>query len=241
MEIFPAIDLRGGQVVRLHQGDYGKMTVYSSSPTEVARDFLARGARNLHVVDLDGAKDGALSNYDTICDILRVGGLSVQVGGGIRDEERIRRYLDLGVDRVILGTAALDRPFLAKMLAKFGPHIAVGVDAKDGRMAVRGWLEISDVDSVQFCRDLAGMGVATIIYTDIARDGAMSGTNLELYRQLKQDVSCRIIASGGVSFEHEITELASIGMYGAIVGKALYTGAIDLRRAIELADAEVCV
>ncbi|WP_396327247.1 1-(5-phosphoribosyl)-5-[(5-phosphoribosylamino)methylideneamino]imidazole-4-carboxamide isomerase [Hydrogenoanaerobacterium sp.] len=236
MEIFPAIDLRNGQAVRLKQGDYDQMTVYSSSPADVAAEFKAQGARNLHVVDLDGAKDGTLSNFDTICEIIKTGGLSVQVGGGIRDEQRIQKYLDLGVERVILGTSALDRAFLTKMLVKFGSHIAVGVDAKDGKIAIKGWREVCDVDSVQFCRELAGIGVQTIIYTDIAKDGAMGGTNMAIYRQLAKEVSCRIIASGGVSFEHEIPQLAALGTYGAIIGKAVYTGAISLARAIALAD-----
>lgn len=237
MEIFPAIDLRDGKAVRLMQGDYDQMTVYSSSPADVAAGFQAQGARCLHVVDLDGAKDDSLSNYNTICEIVEAGQFSVQVGGGIRTEERVRKYLDLGVERVILGTAALDIPFLSHMINKFDGHIAVGVDSKDGKIAIKGWREVCDVDSIQFCRDLAGIGVQTIIYTDISKDGAMNGTNLAIYQQLISEVKCNIIASGGVSFEHEIPTLAKLGAYGAIIGKALYTGAIDLSRAIALADA----
>lgn len=237
MEVFPAIDLSGGKVVRLRQGNYDQMTVYSSSPVDVAVDFQAQGARSLHVVDLDGAKDDALSNYDTICEVIRAGQLSVQVGGGIRNEDRVRKYLDLGVERVILGTAALDRDFLSHMLSKFGGHIAVGVDSKGGKLAVKGWREVCDVDSVQFCHNLACIGVQTIIYTDISRDGELSGANHEIYKQLLSQVQCNIIASGGVSYEHEITQLAKIGVHGAIIGKALYTGAIDLARAIQLAGA----
>lgn len=236
MEIFPAIDLRNGQAVRLKQGDYNQITVYSSSPADVAREFKAQGARNLHVVDLDGAKDGSLSNFDTVCEIIKTGELSVQVGGGIRDEQRIQKYLNLGVERVILGTSALDRKFLTHMLAKFGSQIAVGVDAKNGKVAIKGWREVCDIDSVQFCRELADIGVQTIIYTDISKDGAMSGTNMEIYHQLAKEVNCRIIASGGVCFEHEISQLSALGTYGAIIGKAIYTGAIDLAKAIAIAD-----
>lgn len=239
MEIFPAIDLLGGKAVRLKHGDYNQVTVYSDNPVETAAGFKANGARHLHLVDLDGARDGTPENYDCICDIIKTCKLPVQVGGGIRDEQCIKKYLSLGAQRVILGTAALERAFLEKMRAKFGSGIAVGVDAKDGKIAIKGWIEVCDVDSVQFCRDLARIGIENIIYTDIAKDGGQSGTNLEVYRRLAREVDCNIIASGGVSYEDEITELAKIGVYGAVLGKAVYTGKLELSRAILIADGKL--
>lgn len=237
MELFPAIDLRNGQAVRLLQGDYNQMTVYDNDPLAVARRFQAEGARNLHVVDLDGAKDGSLANFETIRALVAQGGLFVEVGGGIRDEERIRTYLELGVGRVILGTVAVqDFAFVERMAARYGSRIAVGVDAKGGQVAVNGWLEVTDVPSLDFCRRLRDAGVQTVIYTDIARDGAMSGTNLEVYRELQQIEGLQVIASGGISFAYEITELKQIGVYGAIVGKALYTGALQLAEILRLAE-----
>ena len=234
MEIFPAIDLRSGQVVRLTQGDYDKMVVYSEDPAEIARQFKAQGTKNLHIVDLDGAKDGRLVNFDTIKDIVSQGGLFVQVGGGIRDEERIRQYLDLGVHRVILGTVAVtDFAFLERMVAKYREKIAVGVDAKDGYVAIHGWKETTDISSLEFCQKLADIGVKTVIYTDIAKDGELSGTNLEVYRTLSR-MDLDIVASGGISFEHEIIELKEMNIYAAIVGKAIYTDTLDLQKIIEL-------
>lgn len=235
MELFPAIDLRNGQAVRLFQGDYDQMTVYSEDPVQVARNFKAKGAVNLHLVDLDGAKDGRLVNFDTIQKIVKDAGMFVEVGGGIRDEERIRQYLDLGVGRVILGTIAVKDPeFLQQMVRKYGEKIAVGVDAKDGFVAVNGWKEVTDKDSMEFCRYLAGIGVKTVIYTDIARDGGLQGTNLDAYEALSSIEGLDIVASGGISFEREITALKD-RVYGAILGKALYSGVLDLEKAIELA------
>ena len=234
MEIFPAIDLRSGQVVRLTQGDYDKMVIYSDDPKEIARQFKANGAKNLHVVDLDGAKDGRLVNFDTIKDIVSQGGLFVQVGGGIRDEQRILQYLDLGVHRVILGTVAVtDFAFLERMVARYREKIAVGVDAKDGYVAIHGWNETTDISSLEFCQKLADIGVRTVIYTDIAKDGELSGTNLEVYRTLSR-MDLDIVASGGISFEHEIIELKEMNIYAAIVGKAIYTDTLDLQKIIEL-------
>jgi len=236
MEIFPAIDLRGGQVVRLTQGDYDKMDIYSADPREIARQFKAQGAKNLHIVDLDGAKDGWLVNFDSIKSIASEGGLFLQVGGGIRNEERICQYLDLGVHRVILGTVAVtDFPLLKRMVAKYREHIAVGVDARDGFVAIQGWRKVTDIPALEFCERLAGIGVKTVIYTDISRDGALSGTNLEVYRSLSQ-MALDIIASGGISYYEEILELKALGIYGAIIGKALYTGSLDLKKVIELAN-----
>ena len=233
MQIFPAIDLRGGQVVRLYQGDYDKETVYAADPCAVARDFLAAGAKYLHVVDLDGARDGTLANFETIAAIARQGGLYIEVGGGIRTEDRIRQYLDLGVGRCILGTIAVkDFAFTARMARTYGDRIAVGVDARDGYVAVSGWKELSQEKGVDFCRRLRDAGVKTVIYTDISRDGAEAGTNLDLYRQLAEIDGLDITASGGVSSIEELKELQKIGTRAAILGKALYTGQLDLKTVI---------
>ena len=234
MQIFPAIDLSGGQVVRLYQGDYDKMTVYGADPCAVAREFMAAGAKYLHVVDLDGAKDGTLANFDSIAALAEQGGLYIEVGGGIRTEERIQKYLDLGVSRCILGTIAVkDFEFTARMAKKYGDKIAVGVDARDGYVAVSGWLETSKEKGVDFCRRLRDAGVQTVIYTDISRDGAEQGTNLELYRELAGIEGLSITASGGVSSIDELKELQTIGTYAAILGKALYTGRLDLAEVIK--------
>ena len=233
MEIFPAIDLRGGQVVRLYQGDYDWETVYDADPCAVARRFRDAGARFLHVVDLDGAKDGTLANFDTIAAIARQGSLSIEVGGGIRTEERIRRYLDLGVDRCILGTIAVrDFEFTRRMAEAYGPKVAVGVDARDGFVAISGWKELSDERGVDFCRRLRDVGVRRVIYTDISRDGAESGTNLDLYRELTTIDGLEITASGGVSSLEELRTLRDMGVRAAILGKALYTGRLDLAAVI---------
>ena len=233
MQIFPAIDLRGGQVVRLYQGDYDRETVYAADPCAVARSFLAAGARYLHVVDLDGAKDGTLANFDTIAAIVKQGGLYIEVGGGIRTEDRIRQYLDLGVGRCILGTIAVkDFAFTERMARTYGDRIAVGVDARDGYVAVSGWKELSAERGVDFCRRLRDAGVKTVIYTDISRDGAEAGTNLDLYRELSEIQGLDITASGGVSSIEELKELQRIGTRAAILGKALYTGRLDLKTVI---------
>ena len=236
MKLFPAIDLRGGQVVRLTQGDYDRMTVYGADPCAQARAFLSAGAKYLHVVDLDGAKDGTLSNYDTIAALAEQGGLFIEVGGGIRTEERIERYLSLGVGRCILGSAAVtDFDFTARMLQKYGEKIAVGVDAKDGYVAIHGWKEVSAEKGVDFCKRLADAGCRAIIYTDIACDGAMQGTNLTLYRQLQTEVpGVEFTASGGIASEAELLELEQMGLAAAILGKSLYTGALNLKRCVEL-------
>ena len=234
MQIFPAIDLSGGQVVRLYQGDYDQMTVYGADPCAVARDFIAAGAKYLHVVDLDGAKDGTLANFESIAAIARQGGLYIEVGGGIRTEERIQQYLDLGVGRCILGTIAVkDFDFTARMAQKYGDKIAVGVDARDGYVAINGWKELSSETGIEFCKRLRDVGVKTVIYTDISRDGAEKGTNLELYRELAKVEGLNITASGGVSSLEELKELQTIGTHAAILGKALYTGRLDLKTVVE--------
>lgn len=235
MKIFPAIDLRNGKAVRLFQGDYDQMTVYNENPVEVARSFKEAGAENLHVVDLDGAKDGRLVNFETIKAIVEEGGLFVEVGGGIRDEERIVQYLELGVGRVILGTVAVtDFAFLQKMVEKYGERIAVGVDAKDGFVAINGWKEVTDVSSMEFCRRLRDIGVSTVIYTDIAKDGGLQGTNMQAYDELAEIEGLSVVASGGISFLHEISALAD-KVDAAILGKAIYTGALDLAEAVSTA------
>ena len=233
MQIFPAIDLRGGKVVRLYQGDYARETVYADDPCAVARAFRDAGAEYLHVVDLDGARDGAPANFPAIQAIARQGGLYIEVGGGIRTEDRIRQYLDLGVGRCILGTIAVkDFAFTERMAQRYGPQIAVGVDARDGLVAVNGWKELSPERGVDFCRRLRDAGVGTVIYTDISRDGAEAGTNLDLYRQLAEIDGLDVTASGGISSLAELRELRRIGTRAAILGKALYTGRLDLKTVI---------
>lgn len=236
MIIFPAIDLRGGKVVRLHQGDYDQMTVYSEDPLAVARTFKEAGATHLHLVDLDGARGGNPENFKVVERLIQSSGLEVQVGGGIRNRERIETYLNLGAKRVILGTAAVTDPtFLMEMVASFGEAIAVGVDVKDGMAAINGWEKTTAINGVEFCKTLTEIGVKTVIYTDIAKDGGMQGTNLEVYRELAQIQGLNVIASGGISFEEEIVELKDL-VYGAILGKALYGGILDLANAIRLAE-----
>ena len=236
MNIIPAIDLIGGQAVRLVKGDYDKVTVYSDDPAAVAESFERAGAKYLHVVDLDGAKDGTTANFETIKKIIERTDLSVEVGGGIRTLERVRQYIDVGVDRVIIGTAAVTDPdFLSEAVKLYGEKIVVGVDIKDGFVAIKGWLEISELSCKEFCKKLEDLGVKTIICTDISKDGMMSGTNRELYRELYDEFELNIIASGGVSSMEDIAVLSNMGLFGAIVGKAIYTGAIELSDAIKLA------
>lgn len=236
MKIYPAIDLRGGQVVRLTKGDYDQMTVYASDPAEIAKGFASQGSEYLHVVDLDGAKDGSLHNFSAVSEITKAAGLFVEVGGGIRDMARIEKYLSLGVNRCILGTAAVNNPaFLKEALKEFGAHIAVGVDAKDGFVAVSGWLELTEKRGVDFCRELCDLGVQTVIYTDISRDGMLAGPNHALYEELSQIKGLDVIASGGVTTAEDVRQLAGTGIHGAIIGKALYTGRITLPEALEAA------
>ena len=233
MKLYPAIDLRGGQAVRLYQGDYDQMTVYNADPVAQAQAFLDAGARYLHVVDLDGAKDDTTANLETIAAIAALGGLFIEVGGGIRDEARIRRYLDLGVGRCILGTVAVkDFGFTDRMAQRYGARIAVGVDMKDGFVAVNGWREVTPEPGVAFCRRCAAAGVRAVIATDIARDGTLQGTNLDLYRELLAIPGLEITASGGIARMEELAELQAMGCHAAILGKSIYTGAIDLAEAV---------
>ncbi len=235
MELYPAIDLRDGKAVRLLRGDYEQMTVYSESPLDTANAFKAAGARNLHLVDLDAAKDGGTPNFSAIAQIIRNCGLMVEVGGGIRDMQAARKYLDAGATRIILGTSAVTNPlFLHEALATFGEKVAVGVDLRDGFVATHGWTQTSAEHFVTFCVRMQEAGVKTLICTDISRDGAMQGVNVALYEALTAQFSMDIIASGGVTQLSDLTLLAKTGVHGAILGKALYTGGIDLAEALAM-------
>ena len=235
MKILPAIDLFGGSTVRLYKGDYSQMTVYSNDPVSVARDFVACGADEIHLVDLEGAKSGGLDNFETVARIISETGAKCEIGGGIRSMEAIEKYANSGAERVILGTAAVcDRDFLINAVKSFGNTIAVGADIKNGKVAIKGWTEESDYTVFDFCDSLAEIGVKTLICTDVSRDGAMIGTNRELYRELALRYSMNIIASGGVSSLDDVSALTEMNIYGAIIGKAYYTGAIDLREAVKI-------
>lgn len=235
MIILPAIDLLGRKAVRLLKGDYNQVTVYSDSPLEVAEKFKSLGANYIHMVDLDGAKYGTTPNMDIVAEVAEKTGLFVEIGGGIRSMDTVKEYIDAGVSRVILGTAAIcDEDFLKEAIKTYGEKIAVGADVKDGKIAVKGWLEQSDVTLDESFMKMQKLGVKNIICTDISRDGAMRGTNLELYRELSAKYSLDITASGGVSSIDDVQELRKINLYGAIIGKAYYTGAVDLKEAIEV-------
>ncbi len=238
MLLFPAIDLYQGKAVRLYKGDYNDMTVYSEHPWEVAHDFEDKKASCIHIVDLEGAKNGETPNIETVKRIVQETSLYSEIGGGIRSMQVIDKYLDAGVNRVILGTAAVtDRKFLEEAAHEFNEQLAVGVDIKDGFVAIKGWLEQSELEAFAFCRDMQELGIQTIICTDISRDGAMRGTNLELYKELSDTLSINITASGGVSSLDDVVRLRDMGLYGAIIGKAYYTGVLDLREAVELCEA----
>lgn len=236
MNIFPAIDLLSGKAVRLFKGDYNEVTVYSEDPTDIARDFAKQGAEFMHVVDLDGARDGGTPNIETVKRLVSATDMFVEVGGGIRSMDVIDTYISAGVDRVILGTAAVtDREFLKAALEKWGDKIAVGVDIKDGFVAIKGWVEKSEIEAFSFCRELEAMGVKTIISTDISKDGAMQGANHDLYKRLSDELGIQIIASGGVSSITDIIRLCELDIYGAIIGKAYYEKTISLEEAIRVA------
>ncbi len=233
MIIFPAIDLYEGKAVRLYKGDYSRLTVYDENPINTAKKFIAEGATHLHMVDLEGARDGNTPNFETVKQIVTSTDLFVELGGGIRDMETIDRYLSVGVGRVILGTAAVSSEgFVECAVEKYGDKIAVGADIKDGEIAVKGWVEKSGVKSDDFFEKMQNIGVKTVICTDISRDGAMRGTNLELYKALSEKYDMNIIASGGVSSLDDVIALRQMNVYGAIIGKAYYTGAIKLSEAI---------
>lgn len=236
MVIYPAIDLYEGKAVRLFKGDYARMTVYNENPVAVALDFKAAGATHIHLVDLEGAKSGTTPNLATVCAIKEATGLFCEIGGGVRSMDVVKAYLEAGVDRVILGTAAVtDEAFLKAAVAAYGEKIAVGIDIKDGYVAIRGWTEKSKEKAMDFCGKMENLGVKTVICTDISRDGAMQGANHDLYRQLAETFDLDIIASGGVSAMADVKALAAMDIHGAIIGKAYYTGAIDLAEAIEVA------
>ena len=236
MILFPAIDLYEGKAVRLYKGDYAQMTVYSEHPVVIGKDFAACGATHVHLVDLEGARSGETPNIETVLKIRETSGLFCEIGGGIRNMDIVDRYLDAGLDRVILGTAALeDEVFLRRAVEKYGGKIAVGADVRDGFIAVKGWTEKSTTGLMDFCEKMERIGVRTLICTDISRDGAMRGTNREMYRELSERLGLQITASGGVSSLADVESLRQMNLYGAIIGKAYYTGDIDLRKALEVA------
>ena len=237
MYIFPAIDLYDGKAVRLFKGDYQQMTVYSENPIEIARDFEAKGARFIHMVDLEGARDGSTPNLSTVADVAQNTSLFVEIGGGIRDMETVEKYLSVGVSRVILGTAAVNNEaFLREAVERHGEKIAVGADVKDGYIAIKGWLVQSAYTLEAFMEKMQSLGVKTVICTDISKDGAMAGANHGLYRDLSSRFKMNFIASGGVSSMEDVRRLAAMDLHGAIIGKAYYTGAINLKEAIEVAE-----
>lgn len=236
MIIFPAIDLYDKKAVRLYKGDYENMTVYSENPIEIAKDFEKCGATHIHMVDLEGAKDGTTPNISIVSQVAKETSLFVEIGGGIRNIEIAQKYIDAGVSRIILGTAAVeDENFLKECIEKFGDKTAVGADVKDGYIAIKGWTQKSKLTLDDFLLKMQKLGVKNVICTDISKDGAMKGTNLELYRELSKKYSLDITASGGVSTIEDIKNLREMDLYGAIIGKAYYIGAIDLKEAIEVA------
>ena len=237
MKIFPAIDLYDGKAVRLYKGDYNEMTVYSENPIEIARDFEAAGAKYIHMVDLEGAKDGTTPNIDIVKQVATETALKVEIGGGIRSMQTLDSYFEAGVFRAILGTAAVtDEEFLRSAIEKYGEKIAVGADVKDGMVAIKGWLEKSEYSTDAFFEKMCSLGVKTVICTDISKDGAMRGTNRELYRALSEKYNVDIVASGGVSSIEDVKALSDMNLYGAIIGKAYYIGAIDLKEAIKISE-----
>lgn len=240
MIIFPAIDIYEGMAVRLFKGRYDDMTVYSDDPPSIGEDFAAAGAEHIHIVDLEGARSGSTPNLETVCRIKEKSGLFCEIGGGIRSMDVVDRYMDAGMDRVILGTAAVtDREFARKAVKKYGEKIAIGVDIKDGNVAIKGWETRSEEDAMGFCEEMENIGVRTVIVTDISKDGAMEGTNHSLYEELTERFDMQIVASGGVSSLDDVRRLAEQGLYGAIIGKAYYTGDIDLTEAIKVAAGEI--
>ena len=236
MKIFPAIDLYDHKAVRLYKGDYAQMTVYSDDPASVTVDFQKKGATCIHVVDLEGAKNGAPAHLDVIEKIANTTDLFMETGGGVRDLATVEAYLSRGANRVILGTSAVtDETFLKAALDKYGEKIAVGADIADGKIAIKGWREKSEYSAEAFLQKMQGLGVKTIICTDISKDGAMRGANLQLYKTIGEKYALDVVASGGVSTIEDVKALAQMGTYGAIIGKAYYLGAIDLTEAIEVA------
>ena len=237
MYIFPAIDLYEGKAVRLLRGEYDKMTVYSENPIEIAYEFEKSGASHIHMVDLEGAKNGGTPNIDIVRQVAEKTGLFVEIGGGIRSMDVVDAYIGAGIDRVILGTAAVqDKAFVGAAVDKYGEKIAVGADIKDGYVAIKGWTEKSQYTCFEFCEEMQNLGVKTLICTDVSKDGAMQGTNRELYKELSEKFNMQIVASGGVSTIDDVKALTKMNLYGAIIGKAYYTNAISLKEAIEVAE-----
>lgn len=237
MFVYPAIDIIGGNVVRLTNGDYSAVKKYSVSPIGAALSFNECGATHLHAVDLDGAASGRADNAETVKQIIARSKMFVEIGGGIRTREQIERYLSAGADRVVLGTVAVKNfSFAEKMCSAFPGRVAVGVDARDGFVAVNGWKEVTDIKAYEFCQRLAGAGIENVIYTDISRDGALSGTNLGAYEKLMKIPDLKVTASGGITYLSEIKALKEMGVYAVILGKALYENKLDLRRAVALAE-----
>lgn len=237
MKIFPAIDLFEGKAVRLYKGNYNEMTVYSDKPWEIAKDFKNNGAEYIHIVDLEGAKDGTTPNIETIKKIIQVSGLKAEVGGGVRTMETVEKYVQAGVMRVILGTAAVkDRDFLISAVKKYGEKVAVGADILNGNVAIKGWTETSDITMDDFFKDLVNIGVKTVICTDITKDGTMQGTNRQMYKEIAEKYKIDIVASGGVNSIDDIKALKEMNLYGAIIGKAYYLGAIKIKEALEVTE-----
>ena len=240
MIIFPAIDIYEGRVVRLFKGRYDEMTVYSDDPPSIGKDFALAGAEHIHIVDLEGARSGSTPNLETVCSIKDRSGLFCQIGGGVRSMDVVDRYMDAGLDRVILGTAAVtDRQFARAAVEKYGDRIAIGVDISDGNVAIKGWETRSEENAMDFCKEMEDMGVGTVVVTDISKDGAMDGANHSLYEELTKRFDMKIVASGGVSSLEDVRQLAGQGLYGAIIGKAYYTGEIDLAEAISVASLQI--
>lgn len=238
MLLFPAIDLVKGQAVRLFKGDYEQMTIYSDKPWQIAEDFVKCGTPHIHIVDLEGAKEGGTPNFETVKKIKQASNAFCEIGGGIRTMAVIDKYIEAGLDRVILGTAAVqDEAFVREAARKYNEKIAVGVDIKEGKVAIKGWLEKSEFDAFEFCEKMQKIGIQTLICTDISKDGAMQGTNRGLYKELTERFNMNITASGGVSSIDDIKYLNELGLYAAIIGKAYYTGAIDLKEAAEIVGA----
>ena len=236
MKIFPAIDILGGNAVRLCKGDYDTAKIYSQDPVKIAESFATVGAKCLHLVDLDGAKKGETTNYDVVEKIVKSTSAFVEIGGGVRDEQRIEKYLSVGVKRVILGTSAIRDPeFRRRAVKAYGESIAVGVDVKNGFAATDGWTEVSDLNGVDFVKQLRDEGVSTVIYTDVSRDGMLQGTNLDAYAELSKIEGINVVASGGVTTLDEIETLVKMDVYGAILGKALYENRINLADALAVA------
>ncbi len=236
MIIFPAIDLYGGKAVRLYKGDYENMTVYSDNPVEIALDFVRQGATHIHIVDLEGAKNGLTPNLETVKKIISESGLFAEIGGGIRSMEVVERYISAGASRVILGTAAVTcESFLTEAVERYGDKIAVGIDLRDGYVAIKGWTEKTELTADVFFSRMQAIGVKTVICTDISRDGAMKGTNCLLYKELSEKFDMNIVASGGVSSLEDVRGLRELELYGAIIGKAYYVGAINISEAVEVA------